>query len=47
MVYSAAGSEVRFVMCEGNILMSDGELKTLDEEKIYWSAEQMRKKFNV
>lgn len=47
LVYSATGSEVRFVMCEGKILMSDGEIKTLDEEKIYWEVEQMKKNIDL
>lgn len=38
IVYSARGNEVSFVMCEGQLLMENYELKTLDEEKILKSA---------
>ena len=38
MVYSALGHEVSFVMCEGKTLMENRELKTLNQEKIFYEA---------
>lgn len=35
LVYSAKGSEVDFVMCEGQVIMENREIKTLDEARIY------------
>ena len=35
IVYTALGNEVSFVMCEGQVLMENYTLKTLDEEKIF------------
>ncbi len=35
LVYSAQGSEVSFVMCEGKVLMENYKLTTLDEKEIY------------
>ena len=35
MVYSAQGSEVDFVMCEGKTLMENGQVKTLNEEEVF------------
>jgi len=34
LVYAAAAADVNLVMVDGKILLEDGELKTLDEEKI-------------
>ena len=44
IVYTASGNEVSFVMCEGQILMEDYELKTLDEEKILRESQAFAKK---
>ena len=40
LISSANGSEVTFVMVEGNILMEDRKVKTLDEEAIYEESTQ-------
>jgi 5-methylthioadenosine/S-adenosylhomocysteine deaminase len=32
--YSAQASDVHFVMCAGEVLMADGELKTVDEKEV-------------
>lgn len=34
LIYSANGSEVSFVMCDGKILMEKGEVKTLDQKAV-------------
>ncbi len=39
IVYAAWGNEVSFVLCEGQILMENYRLKTLDEEKIVKQTE--------
>ena len=39
IVYTALGNEVSFVMCDGQILMEDYQLKTLDEERIFKQCE--------
>ena len=44
LVYSAQGSEVSFVMCEGKVLMENYELKTLDEKEIYKKSCVIEKK---
>ena len=35
LVYAAQGPDVRFVMCEGQVLMEDYKIKTLNTEEIY------------
>jgi 5-methylthioadenosine/S-adenosylhomocysteine deaminase len=40
LVYAAHPSDVRHVMVAGRLLMRDGELLTLDEERILWEAER-------
>ena len=45
LIYSASGLDVRFVMCEGEILMSQGEIQNLDAEKIKYESEKLRKKW--
>ena len=40
LVYSASGSHVSFVMCEGKVLMEDYKLKTLNEDEIFREAEE-------
>lgn len=40
LVYSANSSSVNTVLCNGKIIMENGELKTLDEEKILFEANQ-------
>ncbi len=44
IIYSALGSEVSFVMCDGQVLMEDRELKTLDEEKILNKSRRISQK---
>lgn len=39
IVYTALGNEVSFVMCEGQILMENYKLTTLDEEEIFKQCE--------
>ena len=39
IVYTALGNEVSFVMCEGQVLMEDYQLKTLDEQKVFKQSE--------
>ncbi len=47
LIYSLQGSEVSSVMCDGNLLMDDYELKTLNEEDILAEVAdyRMRMKF--
>ena len=45
LVYAANGSEVDTVLVDGKILMEDGELKTLDEERVYFEMERLRQKY--
>jgi 5-methylthioadenosine/S-adenosylhomocysteine deaminase len=40
LVYSAAASDVELVMVDGRILYEKGELKTVDEERIFFEARQ-------
>lgn len=41
LVYSANGSEVDTVMVDGKILMDHRELKTIDEERVYFEMERI------
>ena len=41
LIYSATGTEVDTVIIDGKIIMEKGELKTLDEEKIYSEVEKI------
>ena len=41
LVYSANGSEVDTVMVDGRILMEGREVKTLDEEKVYYEIRKI------
>ena len=45
--YSASGYEVEIVIVDGNILMEDKELKTIDEEKIYYEAEKICERIGI
>jgi 5-methylthioadenosine/S-adenosylhomocysteine deaminase len=45
IVYSAKGSDVDTVIVDGRILMEQGELKTVDEEKVMREAE--KRAFNL
>ncbi len=45
LVYAANGSEVDSVMVAGRWLMKKGELQTLDEERIFFEMERLRKKY--
>ena len=40
LVYAAQSSDVTWVMVDGKVLMADGQLTTMDEEKIIFQAEQ-------
>ena len=44
LVYSAQGSEVSFVMCEGRVLMENHQLQTLNAGGIYEEASLIEKK---
>lgn len=39
-VYSSHPGDIEYVICDGKILLSKGELTTLDEEKIQYEAEK-------
>ncbi len=39
LVYSARSSDISLVMVDGHVLMSDGELLTIDEERIFFEAQ--------
>ena len=45
LVYSANGSEVDTVMVNGKILMEKKELKTIDEERVYFEMEKIGKRY--
>ena len=42
LVYSAHGGEVDFVMCQGKILMQEGQIPGVDKARVYKEAEQIR-----
>ena len=44
LVYSANGSEADTVIIDGKIVMERGELKTLDEEKIIYETNKIKKR---
>ena len=44
LVYSARGSDVSFVMCNGKVLMEEGKIKTLNEEDIFQEALDFEKR---
>ena len=44
LVYAANGSEVETVLVNGDILMENRELKTLDAERIYYECEKVRER---
>lgn len=39
-VYSAGRSDVKMTMCDGQILYENGEYKTIDKEKVYYSVKR-------
>ena len=39
--YSANGSEVETVIIDGQIVMENKELKTIDEERVYYEIRKM------
>ena len=41
LVYSANGSEVDMVIVNGKILMEHKELKTIDEERVYYEMDRI------
>lgn len=44
LVYAANGSEVETVLVNGDILMENRELKTLDAERVYYECEKVRER---
>ncbi len=40
VVYASHPADVRYVFCDGRLLLRDGELTTLDEERIRYEAER-------
>lgn len=40
LVYTAAASDVELVMVDGKVLFDKGELKTVDEERVFYEAKQ-------
>jgi 5-methylthioadenosine/S-adenosylhomocysteine deaminase len=40
LVYASHPSDVRYVFCDGQVLLRNGELTTLDEERIRYEAER-------
>jgi 5-methylthioadenosine/S-adenosylhomocysteine deaminase len=40
IVYSSHPSDIDYVICDGKVLLSKGELKTIDEEHILYEAEK-------
>ena len=47
LVYSANGSEADTVLVDGRILMEGREVKTLDEEKVYFEIKQICKRLGL
>ena len=45
LVYSAKSREVDFVMADGNPVMEDGDINTLDEERILKKVKEIGKKY--
>lgn len=45
LVYSANGSEVETVIIDGSIVMENNEMKTIDEERVYYETERIRRSF--
>ena len=45
LVYSGKHSDVEMVMVDGNILMEDGKLETIDEEKVKSKVQEIGKKY--
>lgn len=45
LIYSANGSEVDTVMVDGKILMEKKELKTIDEERVYFEMEKIGQRY--
>ena len=45
--YSASGYEVETVIVNGKILMENKELKTIDEEKLYYNVEKICEKIGI
>jgi 5-methylthioadenosine/S-adenosylhomocysteine deaminase len=44
LIYSANGSEADTVLIDGEIIMEKGQMKTLDEERIFYEVEKIRQK---
>ncbi|MFN7066148.1 MAG: amidohydrolase family protein, partial [Aquificaceae bacterium] len=43
-VYSAKSSDIDTVICKGRVLMEKGELKTLDQEEVLFTARKWKDK---
>jgi 5-methylthioadenosine/S-adenosylhomocysteine deaminase len=41
LVYSATGAEVSTVVCAGQLLMENRQVKTLDSERIYSEVQEI------
>jgi len=41
IVYSASSSNVRTVMCQGDLVLEDGKIKTINEEEVLSKSEEM------
>ena len=46
LIYSANGSEVDTVIVNGKILMEHKELKTIDEERVYFEMEKIGRRYS-
>jgi len=44
VVYSAQSSDVDTVIIDGNIVMENRELKTIDEEKVKFNVKEIAKR---
>ena len=47
LCYSANGSEVDTVLINGQIVMENREVKTIDEERVYYEIRQMIKRLGI
>ncbi len=47
LCYSANGSEVKTVIVNGDVLMEDKKLLTIDEQKVYQECEKIAKRLNM
>jgi len=45
LVYATHGNDVKFTMVDGNVLQENGQITTLDRDKILSDAERMAQRF--